>query len=138
VRVTLDPEFAYRIVDFNMHITQDVANSWNPRGYMEVFNGIRNLPAGSVERHPFILEFALRINAPVEMWMARWLAAGDPNYIIQAAPVGSLAQISFETTNQSAPAAAAGTFGCMITFFEFDIEQAEFFAVHTPQLVYDR
>ncbi len=136
--IPLDPQFAYRLVDFNVWVTQDTANDWNDIAYLEVFNGVRNLPAGTVMRHPVQIDDALRINAPTEMWMARFETGARPAYVIQTGPAGGVAIVRFEATNQNTAAAASGSIGCMITFYEFEIEQAEYVNLHWPALAYNR
>ncbi len=136
--IPLDSQFAYRLVDFNVWLTQDVANDWNPIAYLEVFNGVRNLPAGSVERHALQIDDALRINAPVEMWMARFEHGARPQYVFQVGPAGGAPIITFEATNQAAAVGAAGQLGAHITFYEYEIEQAEHVRLHHALLTYDR
>ncbi len=138
ILIPLDPQFAYRLVDFNVWVTQDVANDWNDIAYLEIFNGVRNLPAGTVMRHPVAIDDGLRINAPLEMWMGRFAEGARPQYVIQTGPAGGASIVTFEATNQAAAVGAAGSVGCMITFFEFEIEQAEHVAMHHPLLTYDR
>ncbi len=138
VLIPLDPNFAYRLADFNVWLQQDVANDWNAIAYLEIFNGVRNLPANTVMRHPVAIDDGLRINAPVEMWMGRFEHGAKPNYVIQTGPAGGAAIITFEATNQAAAVGAAGSMGMMATFFEFEIEQAEHLGMHWPALAYNR
>jgi len=139
IGVTLDGDFAYRMVDFTCSLLQDVANDWNPRGYLELTNALRNLQLGATQRHVLVLEDAIEIPTPVEMWIATE-RAGLPRYVIQtpsafpsASPV-----ITFKATNQSAAVGVAGTVNFFMTFLEYDIEQAEYFALHYPTMVLER
>ena len=136
--VDLDGQFAYRLVDFSAFVTQDVANNWTPIGYLELFNGIRNLPPNHVNRHPVQLEDTLRIDPAVRMWCARFPHGARPQYVIQVGPAGGAPILRFETVNESSPAGGTGAFGCHITFFEYEIEQAQYFAMHYPTLVFNR
>ncbi len=136
--ISLDSQFAYRLVDFNVHLTQDVANSWTNRAYLEIFNGVRNLPTASNQRHPVTLEMGIRINAPTQLWMGRFEPGARPQYVLQVGPAGGAPVLTFEATNQAAPAGAAGGFSAHITFYEYEIEQAEYVNMHFSPLVYDR
>ncbi len=138
VLIPLDPNFAYRLADFNVWLQQDTANDWNTVAYLEIFNGVRNLPPNTVMRHAVTVDDGLRINAPVEMWMGHFEPGARPNYVIQTGPAGGVAIVTFEATNQAAAVAAAGSMGMMATFFEFEIEQAEHVNMHWADLTYDR
>ena len=57
IRVDLDPKFAYRLFDWNVNLIQDVAFDWEANGFVEVVDGIKNMPAGNVQRYR-----ALKVN----------------------------------------------------------------------------
>jgi len=138
--ITLDPTFAYRFVDFAANVVQDTAADWVNRGYLEVENGIRNLPALTRMRHAVALEKNLiEFTSEVEMWVARYISAQSmPRYILQAQDPRLPIQFSFNTANTADPAAAAGTVDCLFAFYEYEIEQAQYVAMHYAETVYDR
>lgn len=133
IGMTLDPSFAYRLVDFNCHLTQDVANDWTSRAYLEITNGVRGLGAGSTRRHSVILEDGIRIPTALEQWIGVLGNDRGPRYVIQATPQGPLT-MNFRATNLVAAAGAAGATNAMFSFLEYDIEQAQFFVLHWPEL----
>lgn len=137
VRCPLDPTFAYRLVDFSVSLIQDVAHDWETRGWIEVSGAIRGVPDSTVARHSVVLDDIFD-NSSSEMW----IAAADkesqrlPSYIIQ--DVGGVLLFDFKASNQTAAAGAAGTIDAYMTFFEYEIEQAQYFALHMAPLVYSR
>ncbi len=141
VSFTLDPTFAYKMADVSISLVQDVADSWDPRCYFEFTNTIRNLEIGATQRYPLILEDTIRTPGTDEMWLVRVSAAHNlPRNVFQKPTDSSGAEpvTVLRATNQSAPAAAAGTFNFYVSFFEFEIEQAEYYALHSPIQVYQR
>ncbi len=137
IHINLDDKFAYRIVDLAVDVVQDVAQGWTARGYLEVTDKVRNLPAGSRQRFPVTLDDAFRTPTPVQMWLAR--SVQPVTYIFQALPGGPVVNdVDFHATNQSAPAGAAGVVNALFTFFEYEIEQAEYVALHYATLTYQR
>lgn len=141
VNIPLDEKWAYRLVDLEINLIQDVANAWNPRGYLEILNGIRNLQPNMTVRQPVIIDDFVRVPTAVQGWMAVQGEDRSPKYIIQAVQ-GATTMLpivmNFRATNQSAPAGAAGVLNVFLSFFEYEIEQAEYFALHAPFLVYQR
>lgn len=137
VRCTLDPTFAYRLVDMSVSLIQDVAHDWSNRAWIEVAAGIRKLPTSQVNRSAVVLDSVFD-NSSSEMW----IAAADkearrlPTYVIQG--VGGTLLFDFKASNQTAAAGAAGTIDAFFTFFEYEIEQAEYYALHSPVLTYSR
>lgn len=138
VTMALDSKFAYRLVDFNASLLQDVANDWLNRAYFEVSDAVRDLPAGSTQRHTVNLEDTRRNTSALEMWIAR-MGRGDsfPAYVIQS--VGGLPiACHFFATNQTSAAGLAGTLDFFASFFEYEIEQVQRWPVHSPLLTYER
>ncbi len=142
INIALNPTFAYRLVDLEINLTQDVANAWNPRAYLEILNGVKNLPPNLTIRMPIIIEDYVRVPTAIQGWFAVQGADRSPKYILQAVQgaTGVLpVTMNFRATNQSAAAAAAGgAVNCFMSFFEYEIEQAQYFALHYPVLVYQR
>ncbi len=137
----LPGNLAYRFLEYNWSITQDVANDWIGFAYMELLNAVRGLPPGAVQRHAIILNDTTRIPQAGEMQVARNGDITDmPKYLIQTNPRGSPASpvITFKATNQAAAVGAAGTVDFYASFMEFDIEQVELFPVHWAPPVYIR
>lgn len=144
IGMSLDGNFAYRWIDLNFSLIQDVANDWANRAYVEITNGIRNLVAGATQRHVITLDDLTRIPTPVEMLAARAPAGQSvsdlPRYVIQTNPPGSASSpiITFKATNNNVAAGAAGTCNFYSSFFEYDIEQAEAFPLNNPVTVFLR
>lgn len=137
IRCTLDPKFAYRLVDMSVSLIQDVAHAWETRAWIEVVAGVKNLPTSQVNRSSVVLDDVFD-NSSSPMWIASAdkEARRLPSYIIQN--VGGTLLFDFKASNQAAPAGAAGTIDAFFTFFEYEIEQAEFYALHSPMLTYSR
>ncbi len=133
IGVVLDPKFAYRLMDVNIGLIQDVAFDWNNRAFIEVVNGIRNLALGAVQRHVIELEDVLDSSATGESWMSGRLRI--PRYIIQSVSKQTIF-FNFFATNQNAAVGGAGSLNALFRFFEYEIEQAEYFALHYATLVY--
>ncbi len=138
VTMTLDPQFAFRLVELHISLIQDVANDWLNRCYLEVENAIRGMPDGQTQRHVLSLDDTIRNVSAVEMWLARLSKPGFPHYVMQSTPSGAAIGCTFNATNQTAAAGLAGTIDFLATFLEYDIEQAERFYLHSPSLVLDR
>ncbi len=139
VSVVLDPSFAYKLVDFNVSLIQDVAQDWDPRGYIEITNGVRNLPAGSTQRHVLELNDVTRIPVPLEMWIMRpGVIEALPRYIIQALSDVATPVVTVKATNNTAAAGAAGTINVLLRFYEYDIEQVQRFPMHYASDSYPR
>ncbi len=138
VQFPLDSAFAYRLIDFNAWVTQDVANDWNPVAVIQVFNSVKNLPPGNVQRHPVALDMSIRIDPALELWMARFEPGAAPLYVFQQPFGGAQNTIQLEAFNGTAAVGAAGQFGCFVSFYEYEIEQAEYFALHHSLLAHDR
>ncbi len=144
ISMILPTTFAYRWVDLNWSLSQDVANSWLNRSYLEITNGIRNLAGGATQRHVITNDDLIQIPGGTEMIAARAPSAGSvsdiPRYVIQSNPPGSgnAPIVTFKSTNQTDPAGAAGTSNFFASFFEYDIEQAEAFPINNPVTVFHR
>lgn len=133
IGVVLDPKFAYRLMDVNVHMIQDAAFDWDPNAFIEVVDGLRGLPDGAVQRHVVELEDVFDSSATGEMWVSGLLRI--PRFIIQGKG-GDTIFFNFFATNQSAAAAGAGSLNSLFRFFEYEIEQAQFFALHYATLTY--
>lgn len=144
IGMVLDGNFAYRMLDLNWSLIQDVANNWLSRGYLELTNAIRNLEIGATQRHVITFDDLTRIPVPVEMIAARAPSANTvsdiPRYVIQTPAVDATATpvITFKATNQNVAVGAAGTTNFFASFMEFDIEQVEAFPLHWPQMTFAR
>lgn len=139
IECVLDPKFAYRLVDMSIDLVQDVANDWTSRAYLEITNMVRNLPTGSRQRHTIVLEDTIRVPTAVEMWIAIGSRQDRlPTYILQSHPGGFGPEFDFHATNQVAAAGAAGVVNAFFSFFEYEIEQAEYVALHYSTLTFNR
>ncbi len=141
VSIVLQTNLAYKLVDFNASLIQDVAQDWEPNAYLEVTNGIRNLVAGATQRHRVQLHDMVRTPVPSEMWIAGHSSNGPtdlPRYVIQSTSAGNSPVIAFKATNQQAAVGAAGTMNFFCSFWEYDIEQAEGLPLHFGVQTYHR
>ncbi len=138
VAVNLPREFAYRVLDLNCSLTQDVADDWHSHAYLEVTNGVRSLVAGSTQRHSVVIDQGLdRIPSATELWVGTFEPCRMPTYVVQAID-GVAPVVAFKATNRGAAVGGAGTFNFLLTFLEYDIEQAHLFPIHWPAIVYSR
>ncbi len=136
IGIVLDPTFAYRLVDFNVSVAQTFA--WDNVSYLEIQNGLRNLPVGSTQRYLAEKGNIRQNTTRIQSWIARMGAGlGQPSYVLQAIP-GQLVVINYFANNDAAPATSAGEVDALFTFFEYELEQAEFVALHYATLTYDR
>ncbi len=133
IGVVLDPKFAYRLMDVSINLIQDVAFDWNSLAFIEIVDGIRNLDTGAVQRHVVELEDVLDSTATGEMWITGRVRI--PRYVIQSVG-GRTIFFNFFATNQNAAVGGAGSLNSLFRFFEYEIEQAEYFALHYATLVY--
>ncbi len=133
IGVVLDPKFAYRLMDVNIHLIQDVAFDWNNLAFIEIVDGLRNLADGAVERNVVELEDVLDSSATGEMWITGQVRV--PRFIIQAVGNNTIF-FNFFATNQNADVGGAGSLNSLFRFFEYDLEQAEYFALHYATLVH--
>ncbi len=136
IGVVLDPKFAYRLTAFSVSAIQDVANDWLAVAYLETNDSLRNM-AGVKTRHPVALFDTLQNVVASEMWVASGAPSSMPTHIIQALP-DDLPLFNFFATNQTAAVGAAGTIDSWFQFLEYEIEQAEYFALHYPTLIFSR
>ena len=137
VSMVLPLEFAYRLVDASVTIDQDVANDWEVNPHFEVLNGIRGLPPGAVNRHPWILAPSHRA-AFNEVALITPRAPRQPGYVIQSLRPGIAPSVLLRANNGNADVGAAGLVFAYFAFLEYDIEQAQRFPVHYPVQVYER
>lgn len=144
ISMILDGNFAYRWIDLNWSLSQDVAQDWLNRGYLELTNAIRNLEIGATQRHVITMDDLIQIPGGSEMIACRAPSANTvsdiPRYVIQTPAVNAQATpvITFKATNQNVAAGLAGTTNFFASFMEFDIEQAERFPLHWPAMVFQR
>ncbi len=137
ISIILPVSFAYRLVDANVQVDQDVSASWGANPSLEVVNAIRGLPLGVINRHPWILLPSFRAAiAPVAMVTPR--SPRQPAYIMQSIAQGVAPVITFRATNDTDPAGLAGLVFAYFSFLEYDIEQVQRFPVHYPQTIFDR
>ena len=137
IEFILNPTFAYRLVDFNIHLEQDVANDWNAVGVIQTQNAVRNLPPGQTQRHIVDLVDGFLAAENSEMWVGILDDDAAPHYILQPLK-NQIVTFRFLATNQTAAAGAAGVVSCFLSFFEYEIEQAEQFELHWPGLALQR
>jgi hypothetical protein len=138
IHCVLDPKFAYRLVDMACDVIQDVAAAWDPRGYIEVSDLVRNLPPGARQRMPMALDDITRTPTAVAGWALVRGSSRYPAMVLQQLPGGIVNSFDFHATNQSDPAGAAGVVNSFFSFFEYEIEQAEYVALHYSTLTYQR
>jgi len=126
----LPPNFGYVFADVALSIAQDVADAWDPAFILNLQN---------FYRAPQAVSLGLSISA-----MLPSLAGGFGTVRSTAEKTGALSfpivgtkettgiQINLQATNQAAPAGAAGTVNCYISFWQFDLEQIFKFPINSP------
>jgi len=132
VGLTLDPKFAYRLFDFNLNLIQDTAFDWSANTFIEVVDGIKNLPAGNVQRYRALLIDTTDSIATGEMWLIN--PGTYPHHVIQFS--GETVFFNWFANNLTAAASAAGSLNVVFRFWEYEIEQAEYMALHYATLTY--
>lgn len=132
IRCDLDPKFAYRLFDWNINLIQDVAFDWEANAFIEVVDGIKNLPAGNVQRYRALLIDTTDSVATGEMWLCN--PSTYPHNVIQSTE-GNQAFFNFFATNLNAAVGGAGSLNSVFRFWEYEIEQAEYFALHYSTLI---
>lgn len=140
IQVVLPGTFAYRLVDFTVSLVQDLADDWIAKAYIEIQNGVKNLPTLSTQRHSCGIDKMRKVTggAQTKMWIARDASnRSPPGYLIQANH-NETADFSFIAVNEDAAAAAAGTCDALFTFFEYELEQAEYVALYYAGLAFSR
>ncbi len=138
VSVILPLEFAYRAMDVNMVIAQDVASSWNARPFLEVTNAIRGTAVGTTQFWPMILEAGQTGQASGSVEMLRPNIRGLPQHLFQSITPGVAPAITMKAANTQAAAGAAGTLQFLLTFLEYEIEQSWNANMFWPTQVYTR
>ncbi len=140
ISISLPRNFAHQLLELNASLTQDVANNWTSRSYLEITNGMGNdVPTGQTNRWAFVNEDINRIPGGGEGFITRWLGVNSvPRHIIEANTPVATPVISFKVSNQNVAVGAAGTFSFWLTFMEFEIEQVRRFGVHFPIPTYSR
>ncbi len=134
IALDLPVAFAYRMIELNCVLTQDVANDWERGVFLEATNAIRTLEAGSVQRHPGNSISTVRRNL-TGMWL---IDLDVPRYIMQAVRPGIAVTMTFEASNNNATVGAAGVVNFYASFFEYEIEQAIMYPIHYPALTLGR
>ncbi len=135
IRVDLDPKFAYRFFDFDINLIQDTAFDWETNAFIEVVDGVRSVAAGNARRHRVQLLEITDSVATGQMWVSNGAAFTGPRYIIQATE-GNAIFFNFFAVNLNVAVGAAGSLNSLFRFWEYEIEQAEWFALHYAQMVY--
>ena len=128
--------FAYQLVQIGMTIQQDVAASWQSRPIMRIVNWTSDTVAGV--HLVFVLEDSFEFGdaAAVDpVTVLRGLGeAGSHPLAHQIMFQANRSNISFSllAVNETDPAGAAGTIDFLISFLEFDLNQAVRFGLQTP------
>ncbi len=134
IAIDLPIAFAYRMIELNCVLFQDVADNWERGVLLDVTNAIRNLQTGQRQVHPSNSISTVRRNTT-----GIWAVDLDvPRYIMQAVQPAVAATITFEASNNNAVVGAAGTINFFASFFEYEIEQAMMYPIHYPRLTLER
>ncbi len=128
ISVVLDPTFAYKMFDWNISVQQDTAFQWDDRAFIEVVDGVKNLPGGNQQRHAVALVDVNDSIATGQMWIAN-SDTNIPRYVIQASG-GNTIFWNFFAINTNNNVGAAGSLNCNFRFWEYEIEQVEYYALH--------
>jgi hypothetical protein len=135
VTVTLDNEFAYRMIDVNMMVKQDVAHSWEDGAELQVTGALRGQPSSVTTHHPMDSTQSESFATIVEQKHYRMRQPVE--YMIQGKGPGLAPVVDFRFSNIQTPAGAAGTAFFLCSFYEFDVEQAYMFPTLTAPNVFN-
>jgi len=131
IGVNLPREFAYRMIDTETTIRQDVAFAWQFGGEMQITNAWRGEPLGLTTHHACIATAeSFSINPIVQQ--THWIVSRPTTSILQSISPGVAAGITFRFVNNTAPAGVAGVVLFFCRFFEYDIEQVQMFPPLVP------
>ncbi len=129
IQVNLPLEFAYRMIDVDLRIRQDVAFAWQFGGELNVTSSVRGL-SGITFSHPMVA--TAETNSAGFVQQTHWNVSRIPTAIMQSPRSGIAPFLDFRVTNSTAPAGAAGTMNFFCRFYEFDIEQVQMFPPLVP------
>lgn len=122
----LSLNFGYRLAHIYLDFDQDVAFSWNPRGVLDVLNGIPSVAGTTIQRYSLALEDTVRPDDHTERAVMRPLIT-DLN--VDSLPMwrafitaGTTQSVSMRFTNSADPAGAAGEVTAGIHLWEYEIE----------------
>jgi len=131
--VTHPVEFAYRLIESYVSITQDVAQDWEDGGLV-IVNGSRGTPLGTQVWYAMTGSPALSFSPVTERQF--WHLRDRPTGVIQSLAKDVSPVVDFRIVNRTTPAAAAGFYNATSTWFEYDIEQVQMFPPLVPSLTY--
>ncbi len=129
VLCNLPLEFAYRLIDIEIRVRQDVAFAWQFGGELNVTNGIRGQP-GLTTHHSMTATESFSFSPITQQ--THWVVQRPPTYIMQSITSGVSCFNDYRLVNNTAPAGAAGTVDFLARYYEYDIEQAQMFPPIVP------
>lgn len=130
IQVNLPIEFAYRMIDMDLRIRQDVAFAYQFGGELNTTSAIRG-QVGITLSHPMIVIAETFSASPITQ-QGHWKLSSVPTYIMQSPRAGIAPFMDFRVVNNSAPAGAAGSMNFYCRFYEYDIEQVYMFPPLVP------
>jgi len=132
---TLPPNFAYVLNEMYLNIIVDKAFEWRDTGQYRLSQA-SSATAGASYRVP--IEFALASNSATgtTLRMTRIRSGELPRTPIVTQVGGTTAVMAF--TNENANAQAAGTVDAIISYWEYDLEQVQYYPIHSAANVLGR
>jgi len=129
--INLPANFAYRMIDCEITIIQDVAFAWQFGAELQVSSALRGLPTNQILRHSLTATESFSFSPITQQ--VHYVIQRIPTYIMQGpGGLGFAPLVDFRMVNNTAPAGAAGTVSCLMRFYEFDIEQVQMFPPLVP------
>ncbi len=137
VQCNLPLEFAYRMIDADLTVKQDVAFAYQAGGELQVANALRGNPLGITTRHAMIATAESFSDSPITQ-QVHYRVSALPTFIMQSIRSGIAPFFDFIVVNNTAPAGVAGTIRFLCRCYEYDIEQVQMFPSLVPgSLTYD-
>lgn len=130
VLTNLPVQFAYRLIDMNMSITQDVAFDWEDGGGLIIVNGMRGTPLGTQTNHTLVGVNVLSFGPVTERKL--WSMPDKMSGIVQSIAQGAAAITDWRVVNRNTAAGGAGFVNFFATWYEYDLEQVQMFPPLVP------
>jgi len=135
ISLTLPSGFAYVLNEFHVNIQVDTASDWHGEGQWRLS---QTSPANLGFDYRFPIPFILTSQNGVDL--AGRGTRVDPATVTRTPiiPLQGGATQSVHFVNLAAAVQAAGTVDSVISFWEYDLNQAVYFPIHAPVGVYSR
>ncbi len=133
---TLNPGFGYVLAEAHCNISQDRAQDWNGFGQLRI-----SQPSPELDGFDYRMPMQFSNYSQDGTTLGVTSTRGGGTYSLLHTPIvpptgGSTFSMSF--ANLAAAAAAAGVVDAVVSFWQYDLEQLQFFPVHVATGVYSR